>query len=149
MNFDTNYPPPLLFPVDALPQQLRDLAMELHRNTQAPIELIVSSILGAISVTCQNAINVRVPVVNSISPVSLCITLLAKSGERKSTVDKLVMKPIHEFEANQAELLKPKMTQYQADFMAWSVEKKVILKAIEKALEISAPAEPATGDLNV
>lgn len=141
-------PPPLFFPGDALQQSLCDLALELHRNTQAPFEMIVSSILGAISVTCQNAVDVRVPVIDSVSPVSLCITVLAKSGERKTTVDRLTMKPLRDFEAKQAELVKPKLIQYQADWTAWNIQRKAILKTIEKALKISMPTEQTTGDFD-
>ncbi len=146
MKFEDRFLHP--FPGDALPSHLYEIALELQRNTQAPIELIVSSLLGAISVTCQNAVDVRVPVVDSITPVSLCITVLAKSGERKTTVDRLTMKSIRDFEARQEELLKPKLNQYQADWTAWNIKRKAILKAIEKASKISAPTDQSTGDFN-
>jgi hypothetical protein len=143
-----NLPPQLPFPVNALQPELYALVMELYWKTKAPIELVVASILGAISVTCQNLVDVRVPVVGSISPVSLCITVLAKSGERKTTVDKLTMKAIRDFETKQAELIKPELIKYDADWTAWNIKRKAILKAIEKASKISAPTDQTEGDFD-
>ena len=142
-----NLPPPQPFPIDALPPELYELAMELHWKTKAPIELIVASILGAISVTCQNSVDVRVPVVDTVSPVTLCIMVLANSGERKTTVDKLTMKAIRDFEAKQAELLKPELIGYEADYASWNIERKTILKTIEKAIKISVTSVEDTGQL--
>lgn len=145
MNFDTNFPAPLMFPVDALPEHLFNVANELQRNTKAPWELIVTSMLGAISVACQGAVNVQVP--NNISapiPVSLYFTALIKSGGGKTTLDKLVAKPLAEFEVRQSDFLKQQRTKYKADMIAWNIKKKAIEKAIEKASKIDEADDQLT-----
>jgi hypothetical protein len=54
---------------------------------------------GVISLACQNRIDVC-RLNNLRSPVSLFLLTLAESGERKSTVDKLLMKPLYQLEEN-------------------------------------------------
>ena len=81
------------FPVHVFPSLIRNAIYEVERQTQAPLSLISASALGAISLVCQNRIDVCR--LNGLcSPVSLFLLTLAESGERKSTVDKIFMKPV-------------------------------------------------------
>lgn len=133
---------PLQFPVDALPPDLYELALELQRNTKAPWELIVSSLLSSISLACQGSANVRVP--NGISPpspISIYLAALIESGGGKTTLDKIVSKPFAEFEVKQAEFLKQQRTKYKSDMIAWNIKTKAIMKAIEKAAYPNQEAE--------
>jgi hypothetical protein len=87
------------FPVDAFPQIIRNAIYEVEQHTQAPQGLIAASALGVISLACQNRIDVC-RLTNLRSPVSLFLLTLAESGERKSTVDKMLMKPLYQLEEN-------------------------------------------------
>lgn len=58
------------FPIDALPNIIKDAINEVHKNTQAPIPLIAVSALGVMSLACQNQINV-LRYNNDSMPVSL------------------------------------------------------------------------------
>lgn len=114
------------FPVEHLPQVIRNTLYEVEQQTQAPQALIAASILGAISLACQNRIDVcRLNTLRS--PSSLFLLTLAESGERKSTVDKILMKPLYELENKL-------FAQYTRELEAWSnneaiynMEKKALL----------------------
>ena len=74
------------YPIQALPSGIRDLVIELHQQTQAPFALIAASVMGAISLVCQDRLKMRrLPGLES--PVNLYLLMLAGSGERKSTVE--------------------------------------------------------------
>lgn len=134
MKTEPNFPPPLLFPIDALPSPLYELALELQRNTKAPWELIVASLLSALSQACQGSVNVQVPnSVSSSSPVSIFVSTLLGSGGGKTTLSEIVGKPFGEFEVKQAEYQRKKRIKYKSDMIAWNIKKKAIEKSIAKA----------------
>ena len=137
--------PPLPFPVNALPASLFELACEIQRNTKAPWELIVTSLLGAISLACQGSTNVQVPNgISAASPISIYIAALVESGGGKSTVDKLIFKSFGEFEVKQAEDSKMMRAKFNAEQISWNIKKKLIEKSLEKALKFEVDVEPST-----
>jgi len=145
------------FPVDVFPSIIRNAIYEAEQHTQAPLSLIAASALGAISLVCQNGIDVC-RLNNLRSPVSLFLLTLAESGERKSTVDKVLMRPLYQLEEKWFE-------QYNQDLKAWlngevafNIEKKALASKLKadmcrnkdygatnerlKALLQTKPAEP-------
>ncbi|EBF8311781.1 DUF3987 domain-containing protein [Salmonella enterica subsp. enterica serovar Tamberma] len=113
------------FPVDVLPSIIRNAIYEVERNTQAPLPLIAASALGAISLVCQNSVNVCR--LNKLrSPVSLCLVTLAESGERKSTVDKLLMEPLYHLEEQLAEKYSQKIASWKNDMDIFNIERRGI-----------------------
>jgi len=120
---------PQNFPIDALPPLLRQAVYEVSDNIQAPVPLIVSSALGAVSMALQNTFNVRRP--NGLeSPPSLFIVVSAESGERKSTTDKLFTKAILEIEQDADEKYKCEELKYKVDLFAWRVRERILTKAL-------------------
>ena len=79
------------YPIYALPPLVRNAIIETQKNTQAPLAMVATSALTAISIACQNQIDVCRPG-NLHGPVNLSSLILADSGERKTTVDKVFMK---------------------------------------------------------
>jgi len=130
------------FPILALPSGLRDVVLELHQHTQAPYALIAGSVLGAVSLACQDKLNMeRLP--GLVSPVSLYMVTVAESGERKTSVDRPVSKVFRDFEETQAALLAPEIENFKAQKLAWEEEQKGLAQAIRKAAKNQEP----TGDL--
>lgn len=123
----TTYQPP--FPLWELPPIIKNAVEEIRQNTQAPLSLIVSSVLGAISLACQSKIDVR-RLDGLVSPCSLFMLTIAESGERKSTCDKAVLKPIRCYEENQTIALEPSFEKYRVDKSAYDEEKRGVLHAI-------------------
>lgn len=115
------------FPVDALPEWLYRIAKLLFDRTQAPFPIIVSLLLAAVSLAAQGAYDVRGRKNSSPTPVSLYFLILASSGERKSTLDKLIMRV---FRKENRRLLE----QYEQDYQRYQVESEV-WKTVKKALD--------------
>ena len=105
------------FPVQVLPLIIRNAVYEVTQNTQAPLALVAASALGAISLACQNGIDVC-RFNNLRSPVSLFLLTLADSGERKSSVDKALMKPLYDLEEQ-------RFIQYMRDYAVWENDMQV------------------------
>ncbi len=82
----------LEFPVDSLSPILRDAAKDIHSVVKAPLALCCNSILAAATLTAQSFVDVEID--GRIYPVSNYFVTIADSGERKSTVDEISLKPI-------------------------------------------------------
>ena len=119
------------FPVESLPPLIKNAVLEMQDNTKFPLPLIVSSALGAISLACQNSIDVRLPI-GSITPCALFMMLIADSGEAKSPADQSYTKPIRDFEENEARKSEHALPQQKAHRSIWAIEQKEIEAAIKK-----------------
>lgn len=113
------------FPVEAFPPIIRNAVYEVEQQTQAPLPLIAASVLGAVSLVCQNRIDVC-RLNNLRSPTSLFLLTLAESGERKSTVDKILMRPLYQLEEELFD-------RYTQEIIDWR-NNEVIFRAKQKAL---------------
>ncbi|MFZ6758144.1 YfjI family protein [Undibacterium sp. Ji50W] len=119
------------FPIGSLPPILQNVVSAVKANTQAPLSLVASSALAAISLACQRIIVVRRP--NGMEgPVSLYLIGIAESGERKSTVDSFFTKPIRQYEIALAKKFSKKLDEHFAELNAWKIEVKAVSSAIKK-----------------
>ena len=91
--------PQLPFPVWALPPKIRAAVEEAIVVTQAPPALVASSALAAASLAVQTQFDVK-RLNGLVSPCSLFLISFAESGERKTTVDQMFLRPFREFEEN-------------------------------------------------
>ena len=106
------------YPLDALPETIRAAVIEVQGFTKAPIAMVASSALAALSLASQSHVDVKRAEKLS-GPTSLFLLTIADSGERKSTCDGIFTKAIRDYEAQQAEAAKPKRTDHLAAFHAW------------------------------
>ena len=127
-NNDHNYP------VYAFPDVLRDTILELQRNIQAPIPLVANCVLNAVSLACQRLISVR-RLDHLVAPVSLYTFTVADSGERKTAIDNILMKPIEEMENISLEAYKNELAIFDAKQFLWKEKKKIIASKIKDAIK--------------
>ncbi|EPG9256226.1 YfjI family protein [Providencia rettgeri] len=119
------------FPLNAFPQDLKEVILDLREETQAPEPLIASSVLSALSLALQDKLDIQVT--TSIqSPVSLFFLVIANSGERKTSVDRRVLAPIYEHDRISAQNYEVLMAKYSAEHKIWKAKEKAILASIEK-----------------
>ena len=123
---------PYPYPLDALPSKIRAAVEEVAALVQAPVALVASSALGALSLACQAHIDVR-RAERLQGPVSLDLLVIADSGERKTTVDCFFTAAIRDYEAKQADANKTKLESYAAAKAAWDAERDGLLNAIKRA----------------
>ncbi|MCE9798039.1 DUF3987 domain-containing protein [Citrobacter portucalensis] len=122
------------YPVDLLPPVLRDVIVALFRDVDAPLELISGTIISAVSLACQSFIDIQFPD-GRIKPCSLYNIILANSGERKSTIFSLVMKPFFEFEKQDKYNREEKVAEYNTEMEVWNIRRKTITKLINQKIK--------------
>jgi putative DNA primase/helicase len=120
------------YPLEALPEIIREAVDEVTRFVQCPVALTACSALAAISTVAAGLADCRRDGKLS-GPIGLFLLALADSGERKTTVDKFFTKAIRQWEAEQEDANRPVMQAFHAAFDAWKAERDGLLTAIREA----------------
>jgi putative DNA primase/helicase len=134
------------YPLDALPDTIRAAVEEVQAFVQAPIPLVASSALAALSLACQAHIDVK-RAEKLQGPANLFLLTIADSGERKSTSDAFLTAPIREWEKAQAEAAKPALREYEAALASWEAEREGIIAALREAGRKGKPTDHLRRDL--
>lgn len=114
-----------------LPPIFSHAAWDVQRLTQAPMPLIVSSMLAVAAGVSQHWIDVSyLDGHGRSSPVSLYLLPMGESGERKSTVDALVGGVLSEIDDAQDSMHLADTSRYEIDIKIWETK----LKGLEKKL---------------
>ncbi len=140
---------PKIYPLDALPDILRAAVEEVHAFTKAPIPLVASSALAALSLAAQALADVKRAEKLS-GPVGLFLLTIADSGERKSTCDGFFMQAIRDYAAMQAEDAKPRIKDHIAAMEAWEAKRggiKEKIRALAKSGKGALEQETALREL--
>lgn len=114
--------------------ELQRVILDVQKKTKTPINLIVTSMLGAMSATTQRLADVERPGAMT-SPISLFTFTITESGERKSTVDRLFTKQIVEWDEAQKSVQKKQETSYQDDMEVWKIKKELIRSQLKTAIK--------------
>ena len=134
------------YPMDALPDTIRAAVEEVQSFVKAPLALVASSALAALSLACQAHIDAK-RAEKLHGPVSLFLLTIADSGERKSTCDTFFTSAIRQYQEEQAEAMKPAIKKYQAEIAAWEAERDGILSAVKDAGKKGNPIDKLQGKL--
>lgn len=118
------------YPFDVLPISMRAAVQEVQSFTKAPMPLVATCALSALSVAAQAHADVQ-RAEGLSGPCSLYTQTIAVSGERKSTCDSYFMRPIREFQKSEAESLRPKVEQYKSDLSAWEARRAGVVDGIK------------------
>jgi putative DNA primase/helicase len=126
------------YPVDALPERIRAAVQEVAGFVKAPIAMVASSALTALSLAAQAQTDVK-RADKLDGPVGLFLLTVADSGERKSTCDRLFSQAIKDFEQAQVEAFKPVLKDYKAEMDAWDAKRQGIKDKIRQLAKESKP----------
>ena len=129
------------YPLDALPDAIRAAVDEVQGFTKAPVPLVASSALAALSLAIQAHADAK-RAEKLTGPVSLFLLTIADSGERKSTCDGFFTRAIRDYEETQAELAKPALKDHKAATEAWEAKRAGIKEKIRQLAKENKP----TGD---
>jgi len=138
--------PPEPYPIDALPGTIRAAVEEVAGFVKAPLPMVASSALAALSVATQAHVDAK-RAERLQGPVGLFLLTIADSGERKSTCDGFFSSAIRQYQEEQAEAAKPAIKEYQAAFDSWEAEREGILAAIKQAAKTGKPTDKLRADL--
>lgn len=137
---------PLPYPLDALPGAIGAAVREVAVFVQCPVPLPACSALSALSVAGQGLVSVRRGA-DLEGPASLYLLTVAESGERKSECDRRFTVSLREWEAEQAQLLKPDLETYRANLSAWEQECEAVRASIKQARKNGESTEEARTEL--
>lgn len=119
------------FPLDALGEILGEAAKRLAYHVQVPEGMAGQSVLAVASLVAQAYINVQRGDIG-LGPVSLFLLSVAESGDRKSSVDRLALAPIREYEARRVKAMQEDLNRYKAAMEAWKMRHESIIKSSVK-----------------
>ena len=137
------------YPLDALPETVRAAVEEVGAFIKAPLPLVASSALSALSLAIQSHVDVK-RAEKLQGPVGLFLLTIADSGERKSTCDGFFGTAIREYEAQQAEDSKGPMKDYAAALASWETKRAGIkdnMRQLAKAKKSTVEDESRLRDL--
>ena len=128
---------PIPFPLESMPPLVKEAIFEVQSFTQAPLPLVASSALAAMSIVTQAHADVR-RAEGLSSPISLFLIAIAEPGERKTTSDKYFMKPIREHEASERKKGKKAARQHQTDTEVWNIQRE----KLKDKMRLAQPGAP-------
>lgn len=134
------------YPLDALPPTVQAAVQEVQSFTKAPIPLVASSALAALSLTIQSYADVK-RAEKLTGPVSLFLLTIADSGERKSSCDGFFTRAIQAYEQAQAEAAQPALKDHHANFEAWEAKRAGIKEKIRQLSKSAKPTVEVEKDL--
>lgn len=143
------------FPLESLPPCIAEAVIEVQRYVQAPEALVVSCVLGILANVGQGLIMVRRDS-SLVSPLSLIVLSIAEPNERKSFTESFFIKPLIEWENQQASETRKTFAAYKAKMVSFDAIQSKLEKAIknhdsdaelseaEQALKEHLEAKPPT-----
>jgi putative DNA primase/helicase len=137
------------YPLDALPPSVRAAVEEVQGFVKAPVALVASSALGALSLAVQAHVDMK-RAERLTGPVGVYLLAIAASGERKTTCDRLFFQAIREYERHQAEVAGPLLKAHRSSVGAMEAKVngiKIGITAAAKAGEDTRALEAALAEL--
>lgn len=119
------------FPIDSLPDLIKDAVHYASEYVQAPVPLIVASALSALSLACQGLVDVMRPDGKRL-PTSLYLITVGDPGERKTTCDDLFLSPIRNFQDRKDIEMKGEIQLYETDMEFWKAKRSGLTDKIRK-----------------
>lgn len=136
------FPPavPNVIPYQRMPLKLSNAIWSIQNKTKAPLPLVVAAALTPVALVCQGLIDVS-PAEDLVFPVSCNFCTVAESGERKSTVDKLFMAPIYDYERSASMQHQEDLQLYALNQETWNVEFKALKSQLSKQTKKDQPTD--------
>lgn len=100
------------FPIDCLPEAIKQYSIALAEELQVSVDMVASSILGILSLCNQGKYYVEGKK-GWKEPVNLYILVIAQPAERKSPIFNRLLKVVYDYEKKQNLLLRPMISDYE------------------------------------
>ena len=137
------------YPVEALPDTVRAAVEEVAGFVKAPVPMVASSALAALSLAIQAHADAKRAEKLS-GPIGLFLLTIADSGERKSTCDGFFTRSIRDYEEGEAEAAKPLVKNYRAALEAWEAKRggiKELIRQLAKGGKSTQSAESSLREI--
>ena len=117
---------PVPFPMNSLPDVLKDYITEISRNIQVYPEMCILPALSVLSMCVQGKAEIRNPGGGNTETLNLYTLTIAEPGERKSGVFKALTSPVYSFQREENQRREPLMREY-------NIKKSLLTKQLETA----------------
>lgn len=114
------------FPIEALGPILSRGARSICEQVQAPEAICGQSVLAAAALIAQGYRDVQMPT-GQTRPISNFFFTIANSGDRKTTADRMALRPVAEYEAALRASFDEEHLRYRDEVSIWEGERKRIL----------------------
>ena len=138
---------PQEYPLDALPDAVRCAVQEVAGFVKAPIPLIATSALAALSLAIQAHTDVE-RADRLSGPCGLFLLAIADSGERKSTCDGFFTTAIRDYQAQEQEAAKPLIRAYKSEHDAWEAQRSGLKEKIKSLAKEGKPCSALVQQLH-
>ncbi len=101
-------------------------ARAFQAKTQAPTDICANAVLAVAALAAQAHADVQLPT-GETKPLSLYLVTVARSGERKTSVDSLASVPVRQREADLRVDSESALAEHQNVHAAWDAERKKVL----------------------
>ena len=135
------------YPIDSLPEAVRCAVLEVAGFVKAPVPLIATSAIAALSLAIQAHTDVQ-RADKLHGPCGLFMLAIADSGERKSTCDGFFTKAIRDYEAREQEAAKPLIPAHKSDHAAWEAQRSGLKEKIKALAKEGKPSEAKARELH-
>lgn len=125
--------------LNTLPDELKQTIYCVEQAVQSPLPLITTSLLSSLSSAVQGYIDIET-VYGAVQPVSIFSLVIAESGERKSSTDRLLSKPLLALDMEEQSALRRQHAKTKIDQIAWDAKYKALEKQLQRAIQ-SDPEE--------
>jgi hypothetical protein len=124
-----------------LPKQMKNAAISIKKLTNIPYEISVPYLLGVINCAVQSRYNVNTYLYTP-RPTTLYMLLMLPTGMRKTTLESMCMKTVHEYQEKMEQLLQPLHNQYETDSEIYKKQRAYYIDQTAKGNTVPAPHEP-------
>jgi len=125
---------PRRYPLDRLSSTIHAAVSEVNSYVGAPISMSAMCALGAASLAVQSLVNVNRG--GMIGPVSLYLLIIARSGERKTSVEKYFFKPVREWQREKQREYVRHWARYEAEMAAREFKVNEARKALSTESDV-------------
>jgi hypothetical protein len=132
--------PPKSYPVETFYPLIANAIREMLMNAKAPDAMVSMVFTEVLTIACQGLADVLLPT-GHIAPLSQNFIVLAKSGERKSFVERRVAAPIYAFDKRRSEQYSNALRVYKAELHTWKSVDAGLQREITKAIKNGSPIE--------
>lgn len=122
-----------VYPLHAFPVEARLAIEEIQANIKAPLALIGTSALSAMSAAAQGRVMVKMPVIGTLRPVTAYLLVVADSGERKGGVDAKMFVPLRTRDEMRRAKFAERLLRYRTEYRLWKKVDADLIKKIAKA----------------
>lgn len=109
------------FPVKQLPQELRDYVTAVAENTATAVDMPAIAALALVAAAVQGKYCIEGKP-GYQEQLNLYFLIIAKSGERKSSIIKIMTKAIYKYEMEENNRRKPLIAEQEAQLNSWRMQ---------------------------